>query len=65
MDINFRGPEWVEFERWLEDRLLETYQNLANPAHDVAATERLRGRAQFIGLLLDLKNGKPQDNLPL
>lgn len=63
--INYRGADWSLVEHWLEQELMDTYRKLANPETDAAETERLRGRAQFINLLLDLKNQKPQDFLPL
>ena len=63
--INFTGPDWTLFEQWLVERLMETYQNLANPATDGAATDRLRGQAQLITMLLDFKHTQPQDLLTL
>lgn len=63
--INYRGADWSLVEVWLEQELMDCYQKLANPATDAAETERQRGRAQFISLLLDLKNFEPENSLPL
>lgn len=63
--INYRGADWSLVEHWLEQELMDTYRKLANPETDAAETERLRGRAQFILLLLDLKNITAADLPPL
>lgn len=54
--LNYQGSDWSLFEEWLEGELMDCYKALANPATSEAETERLRGRAQFISLLLGFKN---------
>lgn len=63
--INFQGRDWSLFQEWLEERLMETYQKLANPATDGAETDRLRGQAQLIAMLLDFKKPEPLEHEPL
>lgn len=63
--INYHGPDWSVFEEYLGEMLLETYQRLAATDCTESETEQLRGRAQFIGLLLDLKREQPQSDLTL
>jgi hypothetical protein len=54
--MNYHGADWASLATWLEEELLDTYKRLADPACSVADTERLRGRALFIGQLLDFPN---------
>lgn len=54
--LNYHGADWANLSAWLEQELLDTYKRLADPACSVADTERLRGRALFIGQLLDFPN---------
>lgn len=52
-DISFRSPEWGKVKEWLEGELLETYQRLSSLEIDDKETQRLRGRASFIKMMLD------------
>lgn len=61
MNINFNGPDWTLFERWLAEDQYETYKRLANPKCSETETQQLRGRAMLIDYLLDLRNSAVED----
>lgn len=61
--LNYSGSDWAAFESWLNSELMDVYKELAGMGTDAATTERLRGRAHFIQLLLDFKNDAARDSL--
>lgn len=65
MNLNFNGPDWTVFERWLAEEQFETYRRLASPDCGMEETHQLRGRALFIDMLLDLRNNPAGEDRPL
>lgn len=63
--IHYTGADWSRFEEWLQEEQLDTYKRLASTEATASETEQLRGRAQFIARLLDLKNIAADFSRPL
>lgn len=55
-DLNYSGADWLRFEEWAAEALLDTYKKLASINIDEAETNRLRGRAALLTQLLDFRN---------
>lgn len=62
MNLNWNGPDWTLFERWLAEEQYETYRRLANPNCSDIETQQLRGRSLLIDQLLDLRNSAGSDS---